>query len=55
MGRAKIESPLCGAAMPVDELDPVTAQEKFVVLLFWFFWLLFGVIIVVDLILALMH
>jgi hypothetical protein len=52
---ATIESPLCGAAMPVDELERVAGQEKFVGVLFWFFWLLFGVIIVVDLILALMH
>lgn len=41
--------------MPVDEMEPVAGQEKFVGVLFWFFWLLFGVIIVVDLILALMQ
>jgi hypothetical protein len=39
----------------VQEPEPVAGQEKFVVVLFWFFWMLFGAIIVADLLLAVMH
>ena len=42
--------------MPLlDDPEPVGGQEKFVALLFWFFWMLFGAIIVADLILVLMQ
>ena len=35
--------------------EPFTGQERFVVVLFWFFWMLFGVIIVADLTLAVLY
>jgi hypothetical protein len=55
LNNTKIDFPPVELPMPVDDSEPIAGQEKFVALLFWFFWMLFGTIIVVDLILALMH